>query len=451
MRRVTATAPGARGAPAPGAGAYALVAHALVLVLILAAAGARGDEYGYPVEHPDIATVFGTPPKLRAPVPESTGESTVRVTVRPERAVPSLFWYAEDLGFAFAPREGPAPLAFVIAGTGGNHLGPQMASLRGVLHGAGYHVISLPSPTHPEFLISASSTGVAGYMPQDARDLYAAMERAYAQIAPLIEVTDFHLLGYSLGATHAAFVSELDAERQGFDFRRVLLINPAVDTLASAERLDAYLRYLPGGIDNLPRYLERQFQRIARIYTEASTVQFDEEVLYAALRELGRELSREEQIAESRALIGLAFRAAAADLVFVADVMAQTNWIVPAGHPPGPTEPLLETLRVSFRQSFTDYVHGVLMPRLRALDRQETVAEIARASSLRSIAGHLAGSESVGVMTNADDIILSPEDVDFLRATFGERARIYPRGGHCGNLLYRETVEHMLRFLGGSP
>ena len=51
-------------------------------------------------------------------------------------------------------------------------------------------------------------------------------------------------------------------------------------------------------------------------------------------------------------------------------------------------------------------------------------------------------------MTNRDDMILGEGDIAFLEKTFGERATIYPTGGHCGNLSYRENVETMLEFFG---
>ena len=41
-------------------------------------------------------------------------------------------------------------------------------TLRAVLYGAGYHVLTMPSPTFPGFIVSASSTGVAGDLEQDA-------------------------------------------------------------------------------------------------------------------------------------------------------------------------------------------------------------------------------------------------------------------------------------------
>ena len=38
-------------------------------------------------------------------------------------------------------------------------------------------------------------------------------------------------------------------------------------------------------------------------------------------------------------------------------------------------------------------------------------------------------------------------DIDYLRDVFGERAQIYRRGGHSGNMAYVDNVARMLAFL----
>jgi hypothetical protein len=35
-------------------------------------------------------------------------------------------------------------------------------------------------------------------------------------------------------------------------------------------------------------------------------------------------------------------------------------------------------------------------------------------------------------------------EIDFFRDVFGSRAKIYPTGGHCGNMAHRDNVAHML-------
>ena len=49
-------------------------------------------------------------------------------------------------------------------------------------------------------------------------------------------------------------------------------------------------------------------------------------------------------------------------------------------------------------------------------------------------------------MTNADDPILTPENFAFLERTFGPRLTVFPVGGHCGNLRFRDNVAAMLDF-----
>ena len=67
------------------------------------------------------------------------------------------------------------------------------------------------------------------------------------------------------------------------------------------------------------------------------------------------------------------------------------------------------------------------------------------------LGGALAHAHAKGLIhrdVKPKNIILTPADVAFLRETFGSRAHVYPVGGHCGNLEYRENVAAMLRFFG---
>jgi hypothetical protein len=52
-------------------------------------------------------------------------------------------------------------------------------------------------------------------------------------------------------------------------------------------------------------------------------------------------------------------------------------------------------------------------------------------------------------MHNADDILLSADDLQFLEGVFGDRARIYPTGGHCGNLAYKDNIAYLIDFFTG--
>ncbi|MDB6103906.1 MAG: hypothetical protein JWO52_3905, partial [Gammaproteobacteria bacterium] len=110
--------------------------------------------------------------------------------------------------------------------------------LRAALYGAGYHVLTLPSPTFPGFIVAASSTGVAGDLRQDSRDLYTVMQHIIAHLPHRIRITDIDVLGYSLGAANAAVVKSIDATEGKLNIRRVVMINPPVSLFSSIDRLD---------------------------------------------------------------------------------------------------------------------------------------------------------------------------------------------------------------------
>ena len=43
-------------------------------------------------------------------------------------------------------------------------------------------------------------------------------------------------------------------------------------------------------------------------------------------------------------------------------------------------------------------------------------------------------------------IELPRREIDFFPEVFGDRATIFPYGGHCGNMSYKTNVEYMLNF-----
>lgn len=66
--------------------------------------------------------------------------------------------------------------------------------------------------------------------------------------------------------------------------------------------------------------------------------------------------------------------------------------------------------------------------------------------SFRSIESYLRNTSKIILVENEDDLILKGEDLTFLKDVFGSRAQIYPFGGHCGNMRYKDNVEHLINF-----
>ena len=400
--------------------------------------------YDYTIVDPLAATVVGTPPALAAKVPKEINKDELTLTVFPDREIPRVFWYADELNFSLVFQSEPAPLIFLIAGTGAGHDSTKNEYLERALFQGGYHVISLPSPTFPDFVVAASSTGVAGRAEDDAHDLYRVMQLAYEQVRHRVEVTDFYLTGYSLGAWNSAYVAQLDQGEGVFDFSKVLLINPPVSLYESATILDNMLDdNIPGGSDNIGEFIGRVVKQVANLYKETEDVNFTSEfLLYRLYTKL------EPADTELKALIGLAFRLSSANLVFTSDVLTDSGLIVPKNLHPGPATSLTDYFEVSLRTSFIEYFEELYLPFFQAQDPTLTEQDLIDEDSLKSIESFLANADHIGLMTNEDDIILAPGEIEFLEEVFGDRAQIYPTGGHLGNLETRAVTAHVVDFFG---
>jgi hypothetical protein len=405
------------------------------LLSILLSGTAQG--YDYPIHDRFVATVVGTPAEYAADLPKSIPFKKRRIEIFPERTTPDVLWYGHELIYSTALQKKRAPLIFLIAGTGASHNGGKNYNMARAFYQAGFHVISLSSPTLPNFVTSASATGVVGHAEKDAEDLYRVMERAWATLSDDIEVSSFNLTGYSLGAFNAAFVSALDEERGSFNFRHVLMINPPVSLYNSISLLDRMAENIPGGVDNFDKFFSDLMSAFTEIYTESDD-DLGEDLLLKAYE--GLELKDEELAA----LIGTSFRISSGSLVFTSDVMADFGYIKPRGLVLNRYSDLSIYSAVSNRLGFTDYYHRFFYPFYKEeypdMDRDEFIASI----SLHRIAEYLRETDKITVMHNADDVILEPGEIDFFTQIFGDRAKIYPYGGHCGNMNHRENVAHMV-------
>ena len=169
--------------------------------------------YDYPFDNPWTATVLGTPEALRAQLAEDAEFDHRTLTVFESREVPEGFWHNDRLHYSTLLQDHEAPLVFVIAGTGADDQSMHMRTLGQVLHGAGMHVVLLPSPTHANFIVNASTSRLPGYPESDAADLHHVMRLIDERLRRSVGISRYYLTGYSLGGWHAAYVAKLDDEQ----------------------------------------------------------------------------------------------------------------------------------------------------------------------------------------------------------------------------------------------
>jgi hypothetical protein len=395
------------------------------------------ESYDYPFDNTYLATVLGTPEEYRAELPEEIPLKKRKIQVF-DREVPEALWFDEELRYSYALQKGPAPLVFLIAGTGASYDGGKNTNMARAFYKAGFHVVSISSPTYMNFIVSSSESGVPGHAFEDAEDIYRVMETIWGKLKKKIEVTDFYVTGYSLGGFNTAFVTYLDEKRQIFNFRKALLINPPVRLYSSISLLDRMLENIPGGVDNFPLFYSRLVEEIGRVYKRADQLNFNEEFLYQAFKAVDPD---NEELA---ALIGVSFRISSANMAFTSDLMTDQGYIKPANvkftknTSPGDYE------AVAHRLGFTDFFHVYFYPYHKARNPDLSRAELIEQMSLSSIEDYLRSAEKIEVMHNQDDLILEPGEIDFFPRVFGDRAKIYPKGGHCGNMDYRDNVAHMV-------
>ena len=367
--------------------------------------------YNFPLDDPYSATIIGSSTMMTDGIMEEIPLKVYDIKIKDKKDIPDAFWYAEKFKFSFSKQpKKKAPLIFVLAGTGSDYSATRVKFMQRIFHTAGYHTIAISSQMSQQFMISASSNSMPGLLMEDNKDIYKAMKLAYDRIKDQVEVTDFYIMGYSLGGTNAAVLSYIDETEKAFNFKRVFMVNPPVELYDSAVKLDEYANI---GADTIYNIVKGDF------------------------------LSE----AEKKAYIGLAFRLTSNDLNFLSDILTKSGVYTK------PTAKLTKFtnmrpyLRAVNFASFEDYVNKVGLPYYQKSSQAFNIDDLKKGASLRIIEDYLRTSPKIAAVTNADELILNENDIAFLKDVFKDRLVLYPKGGHCGNMFYKENVDVMVKFV----
>jgi len=360
------------------------------------------------------------------------------------RPIPDVFWFDRKLRVWFSAQDKPAPLAIVISGTGNDGNTAKLSVLRGALYGAGYHVLTMPSPTFPGFIVSTSSTGVAGDLMQDGRDLYAAMQQIVVHLPRRVRITDVDVLGFSLGGANAAIVKSIAGKEGKLKIHRAVMINPPVNLFSSIGRLDELFAVSIGsGDDGVERLYRRLYAELANLYRASDRVQIDEDFI------LGAAATVLKTDAEYSAAIALSFRINLQDMFFAGDLYAGTGVVVDPKHPPKVGDSLEETERILRNKPFSEYFTKVFAPYYLKHRPNSTAASLIADNRLGIIGAALRNDGDYYAQTNSDDLILNEQELAWLRDTLGSRIAVYDHGGHLGNVGERQQIADMLDMLAG--
>ena len=391
------------------------------------------------------ATVFGTPPQDMAPLPKTVPLSEITVSLPWRLPVPDVLWFNSKLRVWFSAQKAPAPLAIIISGTGSDGNTTKLQVLRAALYGAGYHVLTMPSPTFPGFIVSTSSTGVAGDLMQDGHDLYGAMQEIVSHLPRKVRITDIDVLGYSLGGANAAIVKSIDATEGKLKIHRVVMINPPVSLFSSVGRLDKlFTAYVGSGDAGVEQLYRRLYAQLANLYRASERVEIDENFM------LGAAAATLRTDAEFSAAISLTFRTDLVNMFFCGDLYAKTGVVVDPAHPPKVSDSLEETQRILRGKPFAEYFTRVFAPYYLQHRAGSTSASLIADNRLDIIGDALRNNADYYAQTNKDDLILDHRELTWLQDTLGSRIVIYDHGGHLGTVGDRHQVADMLDMLAGN-
>lgn len=398
--------------------------------------------YDFPIKDPYKATVFGTPKAYKADLPTDINREDLSLDLHEDADVPEVFWYHEEFKYSAVYQNKPAPLIFSIAGTGAKYNDSKLKQLEKTFFKAGYNVISISSPTHASFIVGASTSKFPGYLEKDAEELYSVMQKTLAdaqkKLGNKLQVTDYYLTGYSLGGAHSAFISKLDEEKKIFDFKKVFIVNPPVSLYNSVSILDGYIDNV--GTEKIKDTVNSIFDRLGDSVSHADHVELTTDFLYQMFIDSG---VNDTELAE---LIGLAFRLSSTDMIFAIDVMGNYGYITYKNHAISKFESISPSFARGSQIGFLTYFEEGMVPHFQAEDPNLQRIELLDRLSLVSIENYLSNTDKISMVTNADDIILADGDLEVLKEIFGDRGKIYPYGGHCGNMDEKVWVEHMLAF-----
>ena len=411
----------------------------VVLFLILSL---TAFSYNFPIDDPYSATIIGSATMMTPGVSENIPLKVYEIQIKDKKEIPDVFWYASKFKFSFSKQKNKkAPLIFVLAGTGSDYSAIRVKFMQRIFHDAGYHTIAISSQMSQQFMISASTNAIPGMLIRDNEDIYKAMKLAYNKIKDQVDVTDFYIMGYSLGGANAAVLSYIDEKEKAFNFKRVFMVNPPVELYDSAVKLDKYLDDYTGGKSaGIERLLNTTLARVkGGLTSEYANIGAD--TIYEIVK--GDILSDTEK----KAYIGLAFRLTSTDLNFISDFITKSHIYTKNPEKVDKFTNMKEYFKAVNFATFEDYVNKIGFPYYKKYNKDFTIEDLKREASLRVIEDYLRTSPKIAAVTNADELILNEKDIDYLKDIFKDRLIIYPKGGHCGNMFYKENVDVMLKFI----
>ncbi len=326
-----------------------------------------------------------------------------------------------------------APLIYISPGQGLHRESNVTLALAELIYQRGYSVVTTTGVFHPDFMENAATADLPAYPPVDCHDL-------------LVEFTEFDrvlekkhpglfgkraLVGYSMGGFQALYLAarEKMADPGLLRFDRYVAIDTPVDLQYGFNSIDkCYNAPAAWPSANRQANVNNALHKVASLASSSPAS--------AGIPPFNG--------IESKFLIGMSFRLTLRDTLFSSQIRHNMGVL---------KTPLSRWRRDAayheiLQYTFNDYYLRFVIPYYK--QRGVGLDDFTREVNLRTYQSSLSSNPNVRVMVNQDDFILHPQDVSWLRSTFGSsRLTVFPNGGHLGNLTSSPVQKSIIQSLDG--
>ncbi len=384
-------------------------------------------DYPFPTKNAYVASLFSAfaTPKVKP--------QTWAVQYRSDRKEIKVLDRKLIIKLATFEQSKTAPLVLIISGVGGDGNSGVGVMMAEQFYKKGYNVIVLPGTVSWIYSVAISEAAAPGYNPRDKIEYYKWIKWVlnYAKKQGM-KFNDVSLVGYSYGGLLAGFLAPYDLTQEEPLFKKIVMINPAMDPDFGLKKLD-YLFDLGKNISESRKSNIRVLTYEAALTTPPSADPV--EAIFKFMKQI--------QISNTDVqwLIGDSFRFSLQNIVF------GTQFIIDRGVLKSPYSRFKLNKRNEESQTinFAQYMDKIVIA---SLPPEERAKDVNYESSLYSQIEILKNDSRVFIFENADDFIVSPSDIELLRQNFSDRLFLFPYGGHLGNALAPTHVELYLKVLG---
>lgn len=316
----------------------------------------------------------------------------------------------------------------LMTGLGGDQKSPLSEFLTCEANSKGHHVFVIPNSFTVKYARQVSAQGLPGQPKVDSGEVYELVYELYKSSEfSTLGISDTKLLGYSHGGLLAWHVFNFDRS-EGFRlFSEALLLNPPVDLLYGIRVLDRKAQLAsPDPLKGL-KFLRRTKRLRKQLASEQNPERF-----YWSYQ---TQMRMDEKLADR--YLGAGFKSYLSPVI--------TEVLERYSHPDFPPLPprASVTYRYALRQrqkkisamGFEDYLNQFVMPIMYGQARVQ-VEDLNSNNSLFDYETELRLNKRVRIITNSDDFLLAPGHSRWIQSALTDRAVVFPRGGHLGNLLF---------------